>query len=125
KPDPKVLEVVLDRLGGLDPEDALFIGDAPTDAAAAASIGMPYAGVLAEGVLATVDGWLATQADAGERAARWERPVPLVGDTTSAAARAADPSGWRLGDDDRAGLYTAIGARRDVRRFRPDPVLDD
>ncbi|MDQ2650842.1 MAG: 5,6-dimethylbenzimidazole synthase, partial [Actinomycetota bacterium] len=57
--------------------------------------------------------------------ARWERPVPLVGDTTSAAARAADPAGWRLDDDHRGALYATIGARRDVRRFRPDPVPDD
>ena len=52
----------------------------------------------------------------------WPRPVPLVGDPTSAAERAGDPAGWALGDTERDALYQAINARRDIRRFRPDPV---
>ncbi|GAA3164751.1 hypothetical protein GCM10010531_16420 [Blastococcus jejuensis] len=56
----------------------------------------------------------------GERV--WPRPVPLVGDGSAASERAADPTGWALTPGLRAGLYEAIGARRDVRRFRPDPV---
>jgi nicotinate-nucleotide--dimethylbenzimidazole phosphoribosyltransferase len=56
----------------------------------------------------------------GERV--WPRPVPLVGDGSAASERAADPTGWALPPGLRAGLYEAIGARRDVRRFRPDPV---
>jgi nicotinate-nucleotide--dimethylbenzimidazole phosphoribosyltransferase len=52
----------------------------------------------------------------------WPRPVPLVGDATAASERAADPTGWALAPDARAGLYEAVEARRDVRRFRPDPV---
>ena len=55
----------------------------------------------------------------------YPRPVPLVGDPTAASDRAADPAGWALPAADRAGLYAAIGARRDVRRYRPDPVADD
>jgi nicotinate-nucleotide--dimethylbenzimidazole phosphoribosyltransferase len=50
--------------------------------------------------------------------------VPLIGDTTSAAERAARPDGWRLDEADRAGLEHAVFARRDVRRFRPDPIDD-
>lgn len=53
------------------------------------------------------------------------RPVPLVGDATSAAARAADPTGWALPPEDRAALYRVLAARRDVRRFRPDPIPDE
>ena len=56
---------------------------------------------------------------------RWARPVPVVGDATSAADRASRPDGWRLSDGDREGLYRAIAARRDVRRFRPDGIDDD
>jgi nicotinate-nucleotide--dimethylbenzimidazole phosphoribosyltransferase len=52
----------------------------------------------------------------------WPRPVPLIGDATAASERAADPTGWALPEPDRAGLYRTIGARRDVRRYRPDPV---
>jgi nicotinate-nucleotide--dimethylbenzimidazole phosphoribosyltransferase len=55
----------------------------------------------------------------------WRRPVPLVGDVTAASERAADPMGWALAEETRTGLYEAIGARRDVRRFRPDPVPAD
>ncbi len=55
----------------------------------------------------------------------WPRPLPLVGDVTSASQRRADPSGWALPADVRAGLYATIAARRDVRRYRPDPVPDD
>jgi nicotinate-nucleotide--dimethylbenzimidazole phosphoribosyltransferase len=55
----------------------------------------------------------------------WPRPVPLIGDDTAASERAADPAGWALPDADRDGLYRAVAARRDVRRYRPDPVPDD
>lgn len=52
----------------------------------------------------------------------WPRPVPLVGDPTSAADRAADPAGWSLGQPTVAALSAVLAARRDVRRYRPDPV---
>jgi nicotinate-nucleotide--dimethylbenzimidazole phosphoribosyltransferase len=50
------------------------------------------------------------------------RPVPSIGDQTSAADRAAEPSGWAFSETDRASLYAIIEARRDIRRFRPDPI---
>lgn len=52
----------------------------------------------------------------------WRRPVPLIGDQTSAAERTAQPDAWAFPEDARGWLYDVIGARRDVRRFRPDPV---
>ncbi len=52
----------------------------------------------------------------------WRRPVPLVGDATAASERAADPSGWALPTEVREALHEVIDARRDVRRYRPDPV---
>ncbi|HEY2508981.1 MAG TPA: 5,6-dimethylbenzimidazole synthase [Streptosporangiaceae bacterium] len=55
----------------------------------------------------------------------WPRPVPLVGDPTSAAERAADPAGWAMGEPVGAALAAVQAARRDVRRFRPDPVPGD
>ncbi len=55
----------------------------------------------------------------------WRRPVPLVGDTTAASQRAADPSGWAFPDEVREALHEVIAARRDVRRYRPDPVPHD
>ncbi|SNS80330.1 cob(II)yrinic acid a,c-diamide reductase [Geodermatophilus saharensis] len=54
----------------------------------------------------------------------YPRPVPLVGDATSAAQRAGDPAGWAM-PGDAEGLYAVVAARRDVRRFRPDPVPGD
>ncbi len=58
------------------------------------------------------------------RPAPWTRPVPLIGDTTSAAERAAAPDAWAFPPEDRDALARVMAARRDVRRFRPDPVPD-
>ena len=55
----------------------------------------------------------------------WPRPVPLIGDATSATDRASDPTGWAFAPDVRQGLYDVIDARRDIRRFRPDAVLEE
>ncbi|MFY9862184.1 MAG: hypothetical protein WAK58_00080, partial [Trebonia sp.] len=52
----------------------------------------------------------------------WQRPVPLVGDTTSAADRSAAPAGWAFDDATIAAVHTVLEARRDIRRYRPDPV---
>lgn len=52
----------------------------------------------------------------------WARPVPLVGDTTSAAERAGDPRAWQFDEEHRRALYDVIAARRDIRRFRPDQL---
>lgn len=55
----------------------------------------------------------------------YERPVPLIGDVTAASQRAADPAGWAFPPAQRDALYAVVAARRDVRRFRADPVPDD
>ena len=52
----------------------------------------------------------------------WPRPVPLVGDPTSAAQRSADPAGWSFDPATVMALHAVLAARRDVRRFRPDKV---
>ena len=52
----------------------------------------------------------------------WPRPVPLIGDPTTAQQRAAAPDAWAFQEQVRTGLYDVLAARRDVRRFRPDPV---
>jgi nicotinate-nucleotide--dimethylbenzimidazole phosphoribosyltransferase len=57
-----------------------------------------------------------------DRSATWPRPVPLVGDRTSAAERAANPAAGAFSTSDADALHRIIAARRDVRRFRPDPV---
>ena len=54
----------------------------------------------------------------------WPRPVPLIGDPSSAAQRAAAPDAWAFDRSVRQGLYDVIAGRRDVRRFRPDAVGD-
>ncbi|MFT4043903.1 MAG: 5,6-dimethylbenzimidazole synthase [Gordonia sp. (in: high G+C Gram-positive bacteria)] len=48
-----------------------------------------------------------------------------MGDQSSARERAADPSGWAFSADERAVLYRLVNARRDVRRFRPDPIAPE
>ncbi|RBY94803.1 5,6-dimethylbenzimidazole synthase [Blastococcus sp. TBT05-19] len=55
----------------------------------------------------------------------WPRPVPVIGDQTHAAERAADPAGWALDPATVEALHTVVGARRDIRRYRPDPVPAD
>jgi nicotinate-nucleotide--dimethylbenzimidazole phosphoribosyltransferase len=52
----------------------------------------------------------------------WPRPVPLIGDATSAADRAAAPNGWAFPPKDRQAFYDIAQARRDIRRYRPDPL---
>lgn len=55
----------------------------------------------------------------------WPRPAPLIGDGTSARERSADPAGWALGPEVVTALDDVISGRRDIRRFRPDPVPGD
>jgi len=45
-------------------------------------------------------------------------------DASRAAERAVDPQGWRYDDAQRAAVRRVIAERRDIRRFRPDPVPD-
>ncbi|HEX3828342.1 MAG TPA: 5,6-dimethylbenzimidazole synthase [Sporichthyaceae bacterium] len=52
----------------------------------------------------------------------WARPVPVIGDRTSAEQRAQAPSAWAFPAEERDALHRVIAARRDIRRFRPDPV---
>ncbi|MFT8396347.1 5,6-dimethylbenzimidazole synthase [Propionibacterium sp.] len=55
----------------------------------------------------------------------WRRPVPTIGDPTSAAQRDEDVQAWALDEPTREALSTVISARRDIRRFRPDPVPEE
>jgi nicotinate-nucleotide--dimethylbenzimidazole phosphoribosyltransferase len=55
----------------------------------------------------------------------WPLPAPVIGDPTSASDRRADPTGWAFDPAERDALYRVVGARRDVRRFRPDAVPAD
>jgi nicotinate-nucleotide--dimethylbenzimidazole phosphoribosyltransferase len=52
----------------------------------------------------------------------YARPVPLIGDATSALERSEDPQAWASPEADRAALARIITARRDIRRFRPELV---
>ena len=54
----------------------------------------------------------------------YRRPVPTIGDRTSAAERRQAPDAWALRDD-LASLERVVAARRDIRRFRPDPVPEE
>ncbi|NYF97125.1 5,6-dimethylbenzimidazole synthase [Janibacter cremeus] len=58
-------------------------------------------------------------------APRYERPVPTVGDTSSAAQRRGDPSGWAMGEAATEALASVVAGRRDIRRYRPDAVPED
>lgn len=57
---------------------------------------------------------------------RIDRPVLPEGfDDSRAAVRRDDPAGWRFSEAERAAVWRAIRERRDIRRFRPDPVPRD
>ncbi|MDO5500759.1 MAG: 5,6-dimethylbenzimidazole synthase [Propionibacteriaceae bacterium] len=49
----------------------------------------------------------------------------MVGDPSAAAARAADPRGWAFEPADIDALDRILRSRRDIRRFRADPVPDE
>ncbi len=57
---------------------------------------------------------------------RFERPnLPPGFDDSRARKRRADPSGWRFDDHDLAAVMRVMAQRRDIRRFRPDPIPDN
>ena len=58
----------------------------------------------------------------GDRMTLYRRPVPLIGDATSARERATDLDGWAFAQNEQDALLSIIAARRDVRRFRPDDI---
>lgn len=52
-------------------------------------------------------------------------PLPGGFDDSRASVRRAEPDGWRFPSALRDGLWLALRARRDIRRFRPDPVPEE
>ena len=56
----------------------------------------------------------------------FERPrLPAGFDESRASSRRSQPAGWSFDDGERAGVWRAIRERRDIRRFRPDPIAED
>jgi nicotinate-nucleotide--dimethylbenzimidazole phosphoribosyltransferase len=55
----------------------------------------------------------------------WHRPVPLVGDATSAQTRREAPRAWAFDEADRDAFYAVALGRRDIRRYRPDDLAPD
>ncbi len=51
--------------------------------------------------------------------------LPPGFDDSRARERRGDPAGWRFSDDECAAVMRAIAERRDIRRFRPDPLADE
>jgi epoxide hydrolase-like predicted phosphatase len=55
KPDPRIFELTLRRLGAVPPERAIFLDDAPGNVAAAAKLGMHAIRVSADHVAALAE----------------------------------------------------------------------
>lgn len=56
----------------------------------------------------------------------YRRPaLPPGFDSSRARERALDPAAGRFDDAARAGVWRAIAERRDIRRFRPEPLPDE
>jgi nicotinate-nucleotide--dimethylbenzimidazole phosphoribosyltransferase len=51
--------------------------------------------------------------------------LPPDFDDSRARERREDPGGWRFSDEEVAAVMRAIGERRDIRRFRPEPLPDE
>jgi nicotinate-nucleotide--dimethylbenzimidazole phosphoribosyltransferase len=57
---------------------------------------------------------------------RFERPgLPPGFDDSRARERRDRPSGWRFTDQDLVAVMRVIAERRDIRRFRPEPLPDE
>jgi nicotinate-nucleotide--dimethylbenzimidazole phosphoribosyltransferase len=52
-------------------------------------------------------------------------PLPPDFDDSRAVERRDNVAGWRFDQVQRAGVWRAIAERRDIRRFRPDPLPDE
>ncbi|MCX7619284.1 MAG: 5,6-dimethylbenzimidazole synthase [Acidimicrobiales bacterium] len=74
---------------------------------------------------ANEEGFVAEATEQRGAASTYARPIPLIGDRTTALERRADPAGWALNDDEIEVLDRTIRARRDIRRFRPDDVAPE
>lgn len=66
-----------------------------------------------------------SQPSSAPESGRYPRPVPLIGDTTSARERREDPDGWAMGEAVTEALAQVVVGRRDIRRYRPEPVPDE
>lgn len=51
-------------------------------------------------------------------------PLPPGFDDSRARERRVDPSGWRFSNAELDAVWRVIRERRDIRRFRPDPLPD-
>ena len=56
---------------------------------------------------------------------KWPRPIPQIGDASSAQQRAREPDAWAFDEQARESFYAVIEARRDVRKFRPEAIPGD
>jgi nicotinate-nucleotide--dimethylbenzimidazole phosphoribosyltransferase len=96
KPDPAPLELALRRLGLDDPSRVLYVGDQPTDAAAAEAAGMPYADIADGTIALAVSTWVERMAGSRFEAARGA-VVPTDGAASAEAgahqARLTKPPG--------------------------------
>lgn len=50
--------------------------------------------------------------------------LPAGFDDSRARERQRDPAGWRFPDAEREAVWRVIAERRDIRRFRPDPLAE-
>jgi nicotinate-nucleotide--dimethylbenzimidazole phosphoribosyltransferase len=67
---------------------------------------------------------LAERDDSAGIVTEYPRPVPLIGDTSTAAERRRSPDAWAFEPDVVSAVEDVMSGRRDIRRFRPDEVDD-
>jgi HAD superfamily hydrolase (TIGR01509 family) len=108
KPHPDIFEAALTRLDGMDPSEAIVVGDSPYDAEAAGKIGLRTIGVLSGG-FPQQDlrraGCMAIYRDPTDLLARFERSPAVPG--TAAEPKVARPPSAA----DRTWIYRRGGPR--------------
>jgi len=117
KPHPDIFAAALCRLGGMDPSQAIMVGDSPYDAQAAGKIGLRTIGVLCGG-FPEQDlrraGCIAIYRDPADLLSRFDRFPPSPGTATAAEAvrpvSAASCTGPRRGGGRRHRPPRAPGA---------------
>lgn len=89
KPNPDIFEAALERLGGIEPKDAIVVGDTPYDAEAASKAGMHTIGLLSGGWSADElrqAGCIATYKDPADLLAHYDSS-PLAGSQSASEPR--------------------------------------
>ena len=114
KPHPDIFQAALARLDGMDPGEAIVVGDSPYDAQAAGKAGLRTIGVLCGGFAEQAlreAGCIAIYADPADLLAQYRPPAVAAGRAGGMTAHAA----WRGARTGRSPIVPAWNSARSTR----------